>query len=105
MESCGQVNPKATEKTQQVHKYNMSSHCGTSYGKIAHKVPTQDLQPGWRGGQGKGGFPGEVALRSRSQKGKGGNGGFRQRRKHKHRCRGLKKPQGIWGYMKFKYFQ
>ena len=45
------------KKTQQVHKYNMSIHCGTSYGKIAHKVPTQDLPARLEGRTGKGRLP------------------------------------------------
>lgn len=44
----------------------MSIHCGTSYGKIAHKVPTQDLPaPAGGEGTGQGRLPREVALRSR----------------------------------------
>ena len=73
--------------------------------KLRTRSQHRTSQPCWRGGHGKGGFPGEVAPRSRSQKDKDGEWGFRQRRNHEHRCRGLKKAQGIWGYMKFKYFQ
>lgn len=79
----------------------MSIHCGTSYGKIVHKVLTQDLPALLEGRAGQGRLP----RGSSPEEGKGGEWGFRQRRKHEHRCRGLRKAQGIWGYMKFKYFQ
>lgn len=37
------VNPKIEQKkTQKVYKYKVTIHCGKSYGRIVHQVPTKE---------------------------------------------------------------